>query len=81
MTNPQIEDGHIDIANLIAEQFCRYRISGEEWLVLWAILRKTYGWKKKQDRIALSQFALMTGLKRQTVSRALNKLSSKRLYM
>ena len=79
MANPQIEDGHIDIANDIAEQFCRYRISGEEWLVLWVIIRKTYGWKKKEDRIALSQFAIMTGLKRQTVLRAINKLSSKKI--
>ena len=79
MASPQIEDGHIDIANDIADYLCRYRISGEEWLVLWAILRKTYGWKKKEDRIALSQFAAMTGLKRQTVLRAINKLSSKKI--
>jgi phage replication O-like protein O len=79
MANPQIEDGHVDLANEIVEQFCRYRISGEEWLVLWAIIRKTYGWKKKQDRISLSQFSQMTGMKRQTVLRAINKLSSKKI--
>ena len=48
-------------------------------MVLWAVIRKTYGWKKKSDRIALSQFAVMTGLKRQTVLRALAKLSSKKI--
>lgn len=79
MANPQIEDGHIILANEIVEQFCKHRISGEEWLVLWSIIRKTYGWKKKEDRIALSQFAVMTGLKRQTVLRAINKLSSKKI--
>lgn len=79
MVDPQAENGHIDIANEIAEHFCRYRISGEEWLVLWAIVRKTYGWKKKEDRISLSQFSLMTGLKRQTALRAINKLSSKKI--
>jgi phage replication O-like protein O len=79
MANPQIEDGHIVLANEIVEQFCKHRISGEEWLVLWTIIRKTYGWKKKEDRIALSQFAVMTGLKRQTVLRAINKLSSKKI--
>lgn len=79
MANPQIEDGHIVLANEIVEQFCKHRISGEEWLVLWSIIRKTYGWKKKEDRIALSQFAVMTGLKRQTVLRAINKLSSKKI--
>jgi phage replication O-like protein O len=79
MANPQAEEGHIDIANEIAEQFCCYRISGEEWLVLWVILRKTYGWKKKDDKISLSQFSTMTGLKRQTALRALQKLESKKI--
>jgi phage replication O-like protein O len=79
MANPQAEDGHVDLANEIVEQFCRYRISGEEWLVLWSIIRKTYGWKKKQDRISLSQLSQMTGMKRQTVLRAINKLSSKKI--
>jgi phage replication O-like protein O len=79
MANPQIELGHVDLANEIVDQFCRYRISGEEWLALWSIIRKTYGWKKKQDRISLSQFSAMTGMKRQTVLRALNKLSSKKI--
>jgi len=81
MASPQAENGHIDIANEIAEQFCRYRISGEEWMVLWAIIRKTYGWKKKEDRIALSQFAVMTGLKKPHIVRALRKLQSKRIII
>lgn len=81
MASPQVENGHIDIANEIAEQFCRYRISGEEWMVLWAIIRKTYGWKKKEDRIALSQFAVMTGLKKPHIVRALRKLQSKRIIV
>ncbi len=79
MANPQAENGHIDIALEVVEKFCSYRISGEEWLVLWAILRKTYGWHKKEDRISLSQFAVITGLKRQTVLRAISKLSSKKM--
>lgn len=79
MANPQIEDGHIVLANEIVEQFCKHRISGEEWLVLWSIIRKTYGWKKKEDRIALSQFAVMTGLKRQHIVRAIRKLHSKKI--
>jgi phage replication O-like protein O len=43
------------------------------------ILRKTYGWHKKQDRISLSQFSQLTGLKRQNVLRAINNLSSKKI--
>lgn len=79
MANPQTENGFTSIANEIAEKFCAYRISGEEWMVLWVVLRKTYGWNKKEDMISLSQFAVMTGLKRQTVLRAISKLSSKKI--
>lgn len=77
--SPQAENGHTDIANVIVEKFCSYRISGEEWMVLWFILRKTYGWHKKEDLISLSQFAVGTGLKRQTVLRAISKLASKKI--
>lgn len=64
MINPQIENGYTKIATEIIEKFCYYRISGEEWLVLWVVLRKTYGWNKKEDKISLSQFADLTKLSR-----------------
>ncbi len=79
MANPQKEDGHVDIANEIVEALARIRISGEEMQCLWIILRKTYGWHKKEDKISLSQFSQLTGLKRQNVLRAINKLSSKKI--
>lgn len=44
MANPQREDGHIDIANEIVDKLCQYRIPGQEWQILWVILRKTWGW-------------------------------------
>lgn len=77
MANPQRENGHIDIANEIAEFLARYRLSGQEYQVLWVIWRKTWGWHKKKDAISLSQIAKMTGMKRPAVVRALNKLLQK----
>ena len=79
MANPQIENGHVDLANDLVEALAKIRLSGEESQVLWSILRKTYGWHKKEDHISLSQFALMTGIKRQNVLRAINKLASKKI--
>lgn len=81
MANPQAENGHLDLAHEIVEALARIRISGEEGQVLWALFRKTYGWHKKEDYIPLSQFSVMTGLKRQTVHRALMKLSSKKMIV
>jgi phage replication O-like protein O len=81
MANPQAEDGHIDIAHAIAEAFARYRIPGEEWQCLWVVLRKTYGWKKTEDEISLSQFQEMTGLKRPNVVRGIKGLVSKKILV
>ena len=79
MANPQIENGHVDLANDLVEALAKIRLSGEESQILWSILRKTYGWHKKEDHISLSQFSLMTGIKRQNVLRALTKLASKKI--
>ena len=34
MASPQREEGHIDIANEIVNQLCRYRIPGQEWQIM-----------------------------------------------
>ena len=77
MVNPQAENGHIDIANEIAEYMAKYRLSGQEWQVLWVILRKTWGWHKKKDRLSLGYIAKMTLMKRPAVARAIKKLVNK----
>lgn len=74
MANPQIEDGHTDIANEIMEALAKTRIPGEARQVLDFILRKTYGWHKKEDRIPLSQISHKTGLNRPAVVRAIRRL-------
>jgi len=79
MANPQIENGHLDLANEIVDKLCSFRIPGEDWLVLWTILRKTYGWHKKEDEISITQFERITGLKRASVYRAIKGLLAKKL--
>lgn len=79
IANPQVEDGHVDIANEIVEALARINLSGREMRCLWVIFRKTYGWHKKSDLIALSQFSLMTGLSRQVVCKVLKELLSKKI--
>lgn len=74
MANPQLENGHIKIANEIWEALIKTRISGEARQVLDFVLRKTYGFNKKEDKISLSQLVLATGLRRPDIIRARNKL-------
>jgi len=79
--SPQVENGHTDIANEIIDYLCGYRISGEEWQVLWVIIRKTYGWHKKQDWISLSQFCELTQMPKSSVCRAIRKLIVKKVII
>lgn len=79
MASPQAENGHIDVANELAEALARIRISGEEYQILWVIFRKTYGWHKKQDAISLSQFVEMTGIDKPHVIRAIKNLLPKKV--
>jgi len=78
MSNPQLENGYVRIARELVDNLCKYRLSGEEWQVLWVIIRKTWGWGKKSDPISLNQFRELTGIKhRHHVLRAINKLVEK----
>ncbi len=64
MASPQCEDGYLQIAMELVEKFSSLRIAGQEWQIIWTVWRKTWGWKKKNDRIALSQFVQATGIDR-----------------
>ncbi len=76
MANPQKERGYTAIANEIMEALSKTRIAGEARQVLDFILRKTYGFNKKEDAISLSQFYLGTGLSKTHIIRALHYLGN-----
>lgn len=79
MSDVQLENGYCRIANKIMDKLCKIRVPGETMQCLIVIIRKTYGFNKKQDCISLSQFEKYTGLKRPNICRALNKLKSMNL--
>ncbi len=79
--NPQAEDGHIDISNEVAEQMAKLHLSGNEWQIIWVVLRKTWGWHKKEDTISLGQFAKFTGLSRVSCYEAIQKLLPKMVLL
>lgn len=81
MTNPQLENGYIRIADEIADALAKFNMSGSENRILWAIFRKTYGWGKKSDKISLSQLEELTGIARHHIPRELQKLISKKVII
>lgn len=72
MGGPQLENGYLKIANEIFDHFAHFRIPGEVRLVVDAVIRKTYGYQKKVDRISNSQLIEMTGLDKGNLSRSLS---------
>ena len=74
MANPQADNGYTRIANEIMDNLAKIRIAGEARQMLDVIIRKTYGFNKKDDKISTSQFMLLTGLSRIAIPKARRKL-------
>jgi phage replication O-like protein O len=79
MASPQIENGHFCIASELAEALAKYSPGKAEGQILWAIMRKTYGWHKKEDEISINQLKEATGLSRRAVVYALQNLEAKKM--
>ena len=79
MASTQGEQGYCKIPNDIMDALSRIRIPGEERQCLDFIIRKTYGWNKKCDAIAISQFHQATMIPKPHIIRALKSLQVKNL--
>ena len=77
--SPQKENGYVAIANELFEAFYRCKLLEYERVVVMCVWRKTYGWNKKDDRIALSQIANETGINRSNVGRTISQLEKKNI--
>lgn len=81
MANPQKENGFTPIANEILERLVNIPLLGSEFQILFFIIRKTYGYRKKEDRISLTQFEKGTGLSRPTVVKTLKNLMARNMIV
>lgn len=81
MASPQKENGYTAIANEILEHLVKIDLLGAELRVLLFIIRKTYGYQKKSDRISFTQFEEGTGISRQTINKTLKNLMAKGLIV
>lgn len=81
MASPQTEDGYLRISLELLEQLYASPLSGAEFRVALFIMRKTWGWQKKEDFISISQVQKAAGLSRKGAVENLNKLVTKRLLV
>lgn len=81
MASPQKENGFTAIANEILEQLVKACLLGSEYQLVYFVIRKTYGFHKKEDKISLTQFELGTNLSRPTVVKSLKNLVSRKILL
>jgi phage replication O-like protein O len=81
MANPQKENGFTPISNEILDNLVKLRIPPSEKDLCMFVLRKTYGFHKKTDRISLTQFELATLLSRPTVVKSLKNLITRNILV
>lgn len=73
--SPQLEDGYIRVANELFDAILRAKLKYSTQTVLLVVLRKTYGYGKKEDDMSASQIGELCGMSRQHVTTALNELA------
>jgi phage replication O-like protein O len=81
MANPQKENGYTAIANEIMEILAQTPIRSEVRRIIDFVLRKTYGFNKKTDKISISQFEAGTKMKHSNICKALAEAVVKRLLL
>ena len=67
-------NGYTKLHNVILEKLVRFHLSGREYMIVLFIIRKTYGFQKDSDWIALVQISRETGIRIQHVSSIIKKL-------
>ncbi|MFH1691806.1 MAG: replication protein [Candidatus Omnitrophota bacterium] len=73
--NPQLENGYIQIANELMDAIISYPFKNSELKIILTILRKTYGWKKKKDRLSFSQISKLSGISIRHAKRIIKSLA------
>ena len=74
MAKPKIKDGYTRIVNPILENLVKSGLNGSELAIVLHIIRKTYGFQKKQDEISISQFLKAIPITRQTLCTSIKNL-------
>lgn len=74
MASPQVKNGYTRIANDLLEKIMSSGLNGTEMSVVLFVIRKTYGFGKKEDAISISQFAKAIPVTRPAICNALKVL-------
>jgi phage replication O-like protein O len=79
MSESPISVYFIKIPNIMIETLAKINLRSSEGQLIIAIVRKTIGYHKDQDKISVSQLMKMTGLSRRTVIYGLQTLEARQI--
>ncbi|WP_133179013.1 replication protein [Shewanella decolorationis] len=69
-----LDDGYLRLSNTLVDALCRTKLSDRESRVLFAVIRRTYGYGKATDWVSYSQIEEMTEIDTDNVSRVIRGL-------
>ena len=86
INTPQKEKGFLQIAsgksgNDILHALVSMKLNGTEYQIMLTVIRKTWGWNKKEDWISISQFEKITNKSRRYIIDTITSLVKKRLLV
>ncbi|WP_447867206.1 replication protein [Rahnella bonaserana] len=76
-----LDDGYTRLATMLLEEYAGANLNRRHYKVLLAVLRLTYGWNKKSDRMTDQQISDICKLPRQKVNEAKNELISMKIII
>ena len=84
--NPQIEDGYTRIAtgsekNDVLMALVRAQLTGVEYQIILYVIRKTWGYNKKDESISLTQMAYYAQKSRRAITYSTQSLENRRLLV
>jgi phage replication O-like protein O len=80
VANPQ-PDQYTALSNELLEALIKQKLSGREFRVFMAIVRLTYGWKRKTHPIALSELSEITGIERSHAAHVIKVLIDRNMIL
>lgn len=76
-----LDDGYTRVANELLEAVMAADLTARQLKVVLALIRKTYGFGKKFDRITNTQIAMMTGIHHTHVCKAKNEMIAMKIIV
>ena len=72
-----LDDGYLRLSNTLVDALCRTKLSDRESRVVFAVIRRTYGYGKATDWVCLEQLADMTNITTSNICHAIKSLTAR----